>query len=124
MATKQALYTQNSSQNGSTVATAWPQLPTQGVTGTGLDLLQIVDNSGQSVLVNVDKNGTVNKPAVSPTNGTRIGVFQTNLSSASSLAAIFADAFSNPSQLDIIQVINPGGNIHYNLTFQGVAVGT
>ncbi|VVB52850.1 Uncharacterised protein [uncultured archaeon] len=123
MATSQALYEQNSSQGGSTVATAWPQLPTQGVGAQNLDLLQIISQSG-SVLVNVDSAGAVHKPAVSATNGTRVGVFLSRLTSASSTAAIFADAFSNPSQFDILQVRNAGGNIHYNLTYQGVAVGS
>jgi len=121
MSTAQALIGQ---YEGATVAGAFPQVTPNGVGSQNLDLIQIVDNNGQSVLVNVDYTGAVHKPASSPTNGTRIGVFQTNLSSGSTLAAIFADAFSNPAKLDIIQVINVGGNIHYNLDYLGVAHGS
>lgn len=46
------------------------------------------------------------------TNGTEIGVFQ-----GASLAA----AFTNPNGLDILQVINFGGTVVYNLTSAGVA---
>jgi hypothetical protein len=58
------------------------------------------------------------------TGGTRIGQFKTYLPAGSTVAAIFANAFSNPSQLDILQVQNPGGFIHYSLNYQGVASGS
>ena len=118
-ATTYAMYSQNSSQGGSTVATAFPQVNGYA---QNLDLLQIVDKGG-SVLLNVDYTGTVHNPASSSTNGTRIGVFQTTLASGTT-AALFANAFSNPSQQDILQVINTGGNIHYYLDYQGVAHGS
>lgn len=120
MATAQALYSQNSTQGGSTLATAWPN--PSGVV-LNLDLLQIVDLGGLCVL-NVDSTGAVHNPSSSPTNGTRIGVFQTKLASGDTTAHYFADAFANPSALDIFQAINLGGNIHYNLTSAGVAVGS
>jgi len=124
-ATTQALIGQY--EGSSTVATAFPQVTPNGVGNQNLDLIQIVSPSG-SVLVNVDYEGTVHKAASGQTTGaadnTRIGVFYTRLTSSSSLAAIFADAFSNPSQLDIIQVINPGGNVHYWLDYLGVAHGS
>ena len=119
-ATNYAMYSQNSSQQGSTVATAFPQAPG---TAQNLDLLQIVGQGG-SVLLNVDSTGTVHNPAVSSTAGTRVGVFQSRLTSSATTAQLFADAFSNPSQLDILQVTNAGGNIHYFLDFQGVAHGS
>ncbi len=46
------------------------------------------------------------------TNGTVIGVFQ---------GASLAVAFTNPQGLDIIQVINDGGAVIYNLDKNGVA---
>lgn len=116
-----ALYTQNSTQTGTTLAGAFPNL--SGFFAQNLDLLQIIGVGG-STLLNVDSTGAVHNPAVSPTNGTRIGVFQTHLASGQTTAAYFADAFANPAQLDIFQAINAGGNIHYNLNFQGVAAGS
>lgn len=95
-----------------------------------LDLLQIVipgDNPGASsptVAVNVDYTGAVHNPAVSPTNGTRIGVFQSPLISGGTTAQYFAAAFTNPQQQDLIQVINVGGNISYYLNYLGVATGS
>lgn len=117
--TPTALYSLNSTQQGLTLATAFPQV--QGF-AQNLDLLQIV-GPGLTVLLNVDSTGAVHNPAVSPTNGTRIGVFGTGLASGTT-AALFASAFANPAQLDIVQAINAGGNIHYNLNFQGVAAGS
>lgn len=58
------------------------------------------------------------------TNGTRVGVFLTRLTVGATLAALFADAFSNPSLLDILQVVNEGGTISYHLSYQGVATGS
>lgn len=117
MASTRTAYLQ--SQPGASVAAAWPQV--KGFV-QNLDLIQIVDNNGGSVLVNVDHSGVVHKPASSPTNGTRVGVFLSRLSSASSLAAIFADAFDpNPANLDILQVIAVGGAVPYYLDYLGVA---
>ena len=118
-ATKTAMYSQNSSQTGTTVAGAFPQT----ILGQDIDLLQIVDKGG-AVLVNVDYTGGVHGPASSPTKDTRIGKFLTRLASGQSTAAYFADAFTNPSKLDILQVINKGGNIHYYLNYAGAATGT
>ena len=102
-------------------------LPNDGGPLQNLDVLQIISEGG-NILLNVDFNGTVNKPATSnqnaPGDNTRLGQFYTRLSSSASVAQLFADAFSqNVSQLDIIQVINVGGNISYWLDFQGVAHG-
>lgn len=74
-----------------------------------LDIIQIVDHSG-NILVNVDQNGVVNKPASSPTAGTHYGPYYTRLTSASSLAAIFADAFSDFDNSDILQLVSPSGS--------------
>lgn len=61
-----------------------------------------------------------------PTTGdrTRIGRFQTNLTAGSTLAQLFANVFDNPANLDIIQVVNEGGNVSYWLDSTGVAHGS
>jgi hypothetical protein len=111
--------------SGADVPHAWPQVTPNGIGGQNFDLLQIVGSGGQ-ILVNVDFQGTVHKPAVNPTVGqTRIGQFFTRLTSAASLASIFADVFSNPSQLDIIQVVVPSGHsVHHSVSAAGVASGS
>jgi hypothetical protein len=128
-ATPTAMYSTNSSQSGLNVAGAFPQTTGQGVGGQNLDLIQIVGLGG-SILLNVDYLGTVHNPAVAPTTSaggigqTRVGQFQTNLSSTATTAQLFASAFANPSLLDILQIVNEGGNIHYNLNYLGVASGS
>lgn len=92
------------------------------------DLLQIISPGGEttgvpSVVLNVDFKGNVHNPAVNPTVGTSLGVFFTSLAAGSLTASFFASAFVNPAQLDILQIINPGGNISYWLDFLGVAHG-
>ena len=129
VATPTAMYTINFAINPTTVAGAWPQVTPNGVGNQNLDLIQIVGQGG-SILLNVDYLGTVHNPAVGATTSaggigqTRIGQFQSRLTSSATTAQLFADAFSNPSQLDIIQVINEGGNVHYNLNYLGVAAGS
>ena len=41
--------------------------------------------------------------------GTRIGTFKTFLDNTATIAALFANAFTNPSQSDIIQLVSPAG---------------
>lgn len=53
------------------------------------------------------------------TNGTLLDVYQSNGSGTA--AAICAGAFTNPSSLDLIQVINEGGTVVWNFTSAGVA---
>lgn len=122
-ATTYAQLTLNSSQLGLTLATAFPQV--NGF-AQNLDLLQIVSKSGTVILLNVDSTGVVHAPAVTPTNGTRVGVFATNFQTGNSptVAQLFADAFANPAQQDVLQVINEGGNTHYFLNYLGVATGS
>jgi hypothetical protein len=117
-ATTYAVYTINS---GSSLVNAWPQVG-NGL-AANLDLLQIIGFGG-SVLSNVTYAGVVNTPAVAATNGTRIGVFQTNLTSSATTAQLFASAFENLSQQDIIQCINEGGNVSFWLDYLGVAHGS
>jgi hypothetical protein len=112
-ATTYAMYTINL---GSTLAVAWPQV---GGPAQNLDLIQIV-NSG-SVLLNVDYLGVVHRPASAATTGnTRIGQFETNLTSSATTAQMFASAFTNFEQNDIIQVKAIGGNVVYYLDYLGV----
>jgi hypothetical protein len=92
-----------------------------------LDLIQIASPGDQTggaptVMINVDYLGKVHSPAVNPTNGTVLGVFYTQLTQGST-ATLFAAAFDNPLLLDILQVINPGGNISYWLDYLGVVHG-
>lgn len=112
---------------GSSLQTAYQQ---PGGNTQNLDLLQIVIpgdiayGSALTVVLNVDYTGAVHNPAVSPTNGTRLGVFFSNLASTATTAALFASAFANPSQQDIVQNVNQGGNVTYYLNYQGVATGS
>jgi hypothetical protein len=104
---------------GQFFGTSWANAFGPGASGfdsNSLDIFQIIDHSG-SVLVNVDSTGAVHKPAVSATTDdsglpkTRLGAFYTRLTSAATLAQIIADVFSNPSSLDLVQIIQQGGNI-------------
>jgi hypothetical protein len=112
-------------QAGQSLAAAFPQV--NGF-AQNLDLIQITSDG--AVLVNVDSTGAVHNPAVNPTTfdggagATRIGQFETHLSSGDTTAHYFADAFTNLSNLDILQVINLGGNVSYWLDFLGVAHGS
>ena len=109
-----------------TVAGAFPQVTPNQTGSQNLDLLQIVDEGGL-VCINVDYQGTVHNPNSSATNGTRAGQFRTLLASTATTAQMFADAFypnANQDQSDILQVINPGGNVHYYLDYTGTAHGS
>lgn len=107
-------------QPGSSVLTAYPNV---GGPVQNLDLIQIV-NEGEGILLNVDYAGVVHKPAVASTGlNTRIGRYLTRLSSSATTAQLFADAFKNFDNEDIIQVQNIGGNISYWLDYLGVAHG-
>ncbi len=115
---------------GSTLQNAYLQPGGNGNGAQNLDLIQIVVpgslayDGSISVALNVDFAGTVHNPPVSPTNGARLGVFFSNLTTAATTAQLFASAFANPSNLDILQCINAGGNISYFLSYLGVATGS
>jgi hypothetical protein len=116
---------------GSSLQQAFAQLTGQGVAAQNLDLIQILDSGDitnpnpVNVEINVDFAGVVHNPAVNPTNGTRVGAFLAlNIADGSPTATFFASAFPNPSQQDILQVANAGGNISYWLDFLGVAHGS
>jgi hypothetical protein len=117
-ATPTASYQQNGAP---TLQQAFMQTPQTGT--QNLDLIQIAGPGG-AVLCNVDYTGAVHTPAVSATNGTRVGRFETNLTSSATTAQLFANAFTNPSLQDILQNIQEGGNISYYLNYQGVATGS
>lgn len=112
--------------SGTSWANAFPQV---GGPAQNRDILQIVDDSGMNVLVNVDYQGVVHNPAVNPTlvagtaGATRLGQFRvTGLDGTASTAALFANAFSNPSNQDIVQIISPtGGSIVNYIDYQGVS---
>lgn len=106
---------------GTSWATAFPQVTPNGIGGQNLDILNIVDEGG-NVLLNADYAGAVHNPASGSTGSqTRIGQFFTRLASGTT-AQLFADAFANPSNLDIVQVISPvGGNIAKYIDYLGVS---
>ena len=108
---------------GASVVTAYPQVTPNGVGPQDLDLIKICDQ-GDNTVLNVDYAGTVHNPATTVKGGTRIGKFYTRLAAGASTAALFADAFTNPSLLDILQVMNVGGNISYWLDYTGTANGS
>jgi hypothetical protein len=113
---------------GSSLQNAFAQLTGQGIAAQNLDLIQIVipgdiAYNTPTVALNVDYTGTVHNPAAAPTNGTRIGVFFSNLASSATTAQFFASAFANSALLDILQNINQSGSITYWLDYLGVAHG-
>jgi hypothetical protein len=60
-----------------------------------------------------------------PSNGVRLGQYFTRLTSGATIAQLFADAFTNPSLLDIVHVVVPNsGNVVYILDHNGVASGS
>lgn len=76
------------------------------------DLLQIIHPDSGQVIWKLDfEENVVNNPA-SWTKGAIIGQF---------LGQNFQTAFSNSENLDIIQIVNVGGNIIWYLTYDGVA---
>lgn len=107
-ATQQALL---ESINGSSWANAFQQV---GGPAQNLDILQIVSPNGEKVLLNVDYAGVVHNPASGATgNNTRVGQFKSSLASGTT-AALFAATFTNPTNLDILQVISPAGGVVVN----------
>jgi hypothetical protein len=115
---------------GSSLQNAYQESGTQGIGPQHLDLIQILDSGDitnpnpVNVEINVDYAGVVHNPAVNPTNGTRLGAFfALNVADGSSTAVFFANAFNNPSQLDILQNVTQGGNVSYWLDYLGVSHG-
>jgi hypothetical protein len=120
------LYALQGRYNGSSLINAFV-----GGSLANQDLIQLVipgdltSGDPPTVVLNVDYTGAVHNPASSPTQGTRIGTFQTSAAAGSTTAQFFAGAWpTNPQNLDIVQVINEGGNISYYLNYQGVPTGS
>lgn len=67
---------------------------------------------------------TIGAASLTGTNGTRVGVFYTRLTASATIAQLFADAFTNSVQLDILHVVNLGGNVSYYLDYLGVSHGS
>lgn len=82
----------------------------------GLDIIQVVSIGG-TVVYNLTSTGVAHTNPVSPSlvHGNPQALYQQN--GAASLAA----AFTNPSNLDLIQIISPtGGNIVAYVDYLGV----
>lgn len=98
--------------------------------GNNVSNATVLASSGSTLVVitTTQANQTHSGAAVFTTPvgtlGTRIGVFNTNLPKSATIAQLFADAFTNPQQEDIIQVVNEGGNVSYYLNYLGVATGS
>ena len=106
---------------GTSVATAFPQV---GGPSQNLDLLQFIGEGG-AILGNIDYAGTVHVPKSAATTGnTRLGQFETNLTSSATTAQLFASAFENQYNQDIIQVLAEGDNVVYYLDYLGVSHGS
>lgn len=94
--------------SGATVAAAFTN-------PLALDLIQVIDDGG-NVIFNVDSTGVAHDPAVSET--TRGGVPIALIGQYR--GATIAEAFSNPSNLDLLQIIQPNdGSIVYYLDYLG-----
>lgn len=91
-----------------------------GAQGSALDIMQIVD-AGGSTLLNITSTGVVHNPASGATKGTSVGVYETSVSSGTT-AQIVAAAFTNPQQYDILQLIAPaGGGVNNYIDYLGVS---
>lgn len=78
---------------------------------SGSDVLQVI-NEGGKVVWNLDKNGNANVNPVSPTFGALNTVFGSS----------FIQAFApNPYNLDVLQVVSPGGKVVFSVDYQGNA---
>ena len=119
-------------QTAATVAD-WGQLIlTRSVAGTSytlsslpnaqsLDLLQIFGEGGDC-LIRVSSTGVVTQNTTSQTAQTLFGRYFSRLTSAASVAQVFADAFSqNNAHQDILQVKAPTSAGVYHLDYLGVA---
>lgn len=77
-----------------------------------LDLIQIIQPNDGSIIYNVDYLGVKHSPASSPTGQALLGKFS---------GATIALAFSNPSHLDLLQIIQPNdGSIVWYVDYLGV----
>lgn len=120
-------------------ATAAPYLASAFMdNGANADLMQIVSASGRLILAVVNYLGNVYFSATGLPDGAGgtanvhtgdrqvIGRFQCRpTDTIATVAQAFTSAFPfNPQNLDIIQVISPGGTIGYYVNSSGVATGS
>jgi hypothetical protein len=89
---------------GSSLATAFAN-------PNNFDLMQVV-NEGGRIVWNLTAAGYTFVNPVSPTPNTILGKF---------FGSSFAAAFNNPNSLDVLQIINEGGQIIFGVTGQGSA---
>ncbi len=90
---------------GKSLATAFPN-------AQKLDIMQVV-NEGGSIVWNLNCIGVAATNPMSPTPGTLLGVFE---------GSNFAAAFPNSYQLNVFQIVSPGGAIVFHVDYQGNAV--
>ncbi len=90
---------------GSSLATAFPNVQK-------LDIMQVVNEGGKTVW-NLNYLGVATTNPTNPTPGTLLGVFE---------GRNFAAAFPNPYQLNVFQVVGPGGAVVFHVDYQGNAV--
>ena len=77
-----------------------------------LDLIQVI-NEGGKIVWNLTSTGVANTNPASPTGNTLLGQY---------FGSSFAAAFTNPSSLDLIQIVSPaGGNTVNYVDYAGVA---
>ena len=86
-----------------------------------LDLLQIF-GEGQNCLIRVSSTGVVTQNVTNQTTQALFGRYMSKLTSAASVAQVFADAFrENNANQDILQVKAPTSVGVYHLDYLGVA---
>jgi hypothetical protein len=115
--------------NGGTNAFVGRYINVKGFTTAGNNGKFIVTGSTTTtitVATTTQSNETHAATLVPYTAGTRIGRFTSDFSPADTytLAQLVANTFTNPSNLDIFQAVNVGGNVHYYLDYLGVAHGS
>jgi hypothetical protein len=100
-------------KNGAQIATgAFSPSDLVGANQTIL-YMQGTSTLGESAATNFNAGTCIFTSVGAPTNGT-VGVGQF-------FGTTFESAFTNPENLDVLQVVNEGGKVVWNLTFHGVA---
>jgi hypothetical protein len=84
-----------------------------------LDLMQVISGNGGKLVWKLDCAGNVTVNPTSGTNGTVLGEFV-----GDSWTQTFVENNSNPYQLDLIQIADPGENVLWFLDYTGAAHST
>lgn len=100
-----------------------------GFTNSTNNTTQVITSSTASTIVvpliaqvNETHAGTAGITLSFVAGGTRIGTYKTFLDNTATIAALFANAFANPSQQDILQIVSPAGeNVVNYIDYQGVS---